>query len=168
MMPCHEQSRWLRSMIMVIVFGPCGALELSGVVRLRSRFVDDFVRGVLRVGAFRLEGWIEGSMGGPTLNWGTFDDAAHDRAAERRRREARGAGGDAEAAFVENLARQGQRRRNAGLDVDGEGSTEDEDEDDAAERPSSPASSGGESLDEEDVAFANWLAGTRSPAVHRP
>ena len=56
----------------------------------------------------------------------------------------------------------------AGLDVDGEGSTEDEDEDDAAERPSSPASSGGESLDEEDVAFANWLAGTRSPAVHRP
>ena len=151
-----------------LVFGPRGALELSGVVRLRSRFVDDFVRGVLRVGAFRLEGWIEGSMGGPTLNWGTFDDAAHDRAAERRRREARGDGGDAEAAFVENLARQGQRRRNAGLDVDGEGSTEDEDDDDAAERPSSPASSGGESLDEEDVAFANWLAGTRSPAVHRP
>ncbi|EGB11272.1 hypothetical protein AURANDRAFT_61632 [Aureococcus anophagefferens] len=83
-----------------LVFGPCGALELSGVVRLRSRFVDDFVRGVLRVGAFRLEGWIEGSMGGPTLNWGTFDDAAHDRAAERRRREARGDGGEAEAAFV--------------------------------------------------------------------
>ncbi|KAH8057299.1 hypothetical protein JL722_6952 [Aureococcus anophagefferens] len=94
--------------------------------------------------------------------------AHHDRAAERRRREARGDGGEAEAAFVENLARQGQRRRNAGLDVDGEGSTEDEDEDDAAERPSSPASSGGESLDEEHVAFANWLAGTRSPAVHRP
>ncbi|KAK7233666.1 hypothetical protein SO694_001060117 [Aureococcus anophagefferens] len=151
-----------------LVFGPCGALELSGVVRLRSRFVDDFVRGVLRVGAFRLEGWIEGSMGGPTLNWGTFSDADHDRAAERRRREARGDGGEAEAAFVENLARQGQRRRNAGLDIDGEGSTEHEDEDDAAERPSSPASSGGESLDEEDVAFANWLAGTRSPAVHRP
>ena len=85
--------------------------SVSSVVRLRSRFVDDFVRGVLRVGAFRLEGWIEGSMGGPTLNWGTFDDAAHDRAAERRRLEARGDGGEAEAAFVENLARQGQRRR---------------------------------------------------------
>ncbi|KAH8085031.1 hypothetical protein JL720_7748 [Aureococcus anophagefferens] len=167
--PAADRAARLRGGVpKTLVFGPCGALELSGVVRLRSRFVDDFVRGVLRVGAFRLEGWIEGSMGGPTLNWGTFDDADHDRAAERRRREARGDGGEAEAAFVENLARQGQRRRNAGLDIDGEGSTEHEDEDDAAERPSSPASSGGESLDEEDVAFANWLAGTRSPAVHRP